>query len=78
MDFNSLMAKMRELDQPTTQSMPATEACGDAPMPMSMPPSMNDQAPPSHPSMSVNLNAQGMDNIESLLKLMNKVNPDMI
>jgi hypothetical protein len=28
--------------------------------------------------MSVNLNAQGMDNIESLLKLMTKVNPDMI
>ena len=78
MDFNSLMAKMRELDQPTTQSMPATEACGDAPMPMSMPPSMNDQAPPAHPSMSVNLNAQGMDNIESLIKLMTKVNPDMI
>jgi hypothetical protein len=69
---------MRDLDQPTTQSMPATEACGDAPMPMSMPPSMNDQAPPAHPSMSVNLNAQGMDNIESLIKLMTKVNPDMI
>jgi hypothetical protein len=28
--------------------------------------------------MSVNLNAQGMDNIESLIKLMTKVNPDMI
>ena len=72
MDFNQLLAKMRDLDQPTT------EACGDAPMPMSMPPSMNDQAPPAHPSMSVNLNAQGMDNIESLIKLMTKVNPDMI
>ena len=78
MDFNQLLAKMRDLDQPTTQSIPATEACGDAPMPMSMPPSMNDQAPPAHPSMSVNLNAQGMDNIESLIKLMTKVNPDMI
>ena len=78
MDFNQLLAKMRDLDQPTTQSTPATEACGDAPMPMSMPPSMNDQAPPAHPSMSVNLNAQGMDNIESLIKLMTKVNPDMI
>ena len=78
MDFNQLLAKMRDLDQPTTQSMPAPEACGDAPMPMSMPPSVNDQPPPSHPSMSVNLNAQGMDNIESLMKLMTKVNPDMI
>lgn len=72
MDFNQLLAKMRELDQPTT------EACGDAPMPMSMPPSVNSQPPPSHPSMSVNLNAQGMENIESLMKLMTKVNPDMI
>jgi len=78
MDFNQLLAKMRDLDQPTTQSIPATEACGDSPMPMSMSPSMNDQAPPAHPSMSVNLNAQGMDNIESLIKLMTKVNPDMI
>ena len=73
MDFNQLLAKMRDLDQPTT------EACGDAPMPMSMPPSVTSQTPPpSHPSMSVNLNAQGMDNIESLMKLMTKVNPDMI
>ncbi len=78
MDFNQLLAKMRDLDQPATQSIPATEACGDAPMPMSMPPSVNSQPPPSHPSMSVNLNAQGMDNIESLMKLMTKVNPDMI
>jgi hypothetical protein len=78
MDFNQLLAKMRDLDQPITQSMPATEACGDAPMPMSMPPSVTSQPPPSHPSMSVNLNAQGMDNIESLMKLMTKVNPDMI
>jgi hypothetical protein len=73
MDFNQLLAKMRDLDQPTT------EACGDAPMPMSMPPAVTSQPPPpSHPSMSVNLNAQGMDNIESLMKLMTKVNPDMI
>jgi hypothetical protein len=82
MDFNSLMAKMRELDQPTVsqqvQSAPVEE-CGDPMgMPSAMPSSMNDQPPPAHPSMSVNLNAQGMDNIESLLKLMTKVNPDMI
>ena len=78
MDFNSLMAKMRELDQPTApvQSAPVEE-CGMEPM-NNMAPSMNDQPPPAHPSMSVNLNAQGMDNIESLLKLMTKVNPDMI
>jgi hypothetical protein len=78
MDFQQLLAKMVELDQPTTETAPAvsTEACGD---PMGMPPPMADQTPPpAHPSMSVNLNAQGMDNIESLMKLMTKVNPDMI
>ena len=66
---------MRELDQP------ALEACGDPvsmpPSPMS-PPGQQMQPPPAHPSMSVNLNAQGMDNIESLMKLITKVNPDMI
>jgi hypothetical protein len=79
MDFNQLMSKMRELDQPAVES--AVAECGD---PMSMPPSpmsppgQQMQPPPAHPSMSVNLNAQGMDNIESLMKLITKVNPDMI
>jgi hypothetical protein len=80
MDFNQLMAKMRELDAPV-QAAPqaAVQECGDPMgMPNTMPPSMNDQPPPAHPSMTVNLNAQGMDSIESLLKLMTKVNPDMI
>jgi hypothetical protein len=46
---------------------------------MGVTPPMADQTPPpAHPSMSVNLNAQGMDNIESLMQLMTKVNPDMI
>ena len=70
---------MRDLDRPVGES--AVQECGDPMMGGSMPPptgSMNDQPPPAHPSMSVNLNAQGMDNIESLLKLMTKVNPDMI
>ena len=70
---------MRDLDRPVGES--AVQECGDPMMGGSMPPPMsrmNDQPPPSHPSMSVNLNAQGMDNIESLLKLMTKVNPDMI
>lgn len=78
MDFNQLLSRMKELDQPATQEMPVAE-CGPEMMPQQgMAPAMNDQPPPSHPSMSVNLNAQGMDNIESLLKLMTKVNPDMI
>jgi len=64
MDFQKLLAKMVELDQPIKE-------CGEMPVAAATPPT----APPS---MSVNLNAQGMDNIESLLKLMTKVNPDMI
>lgn len=79
MDFQQLLAKMVELDQPTTETtapIVSTEACGD---PMGVTPPMADQTPPpAHPSMSVNLNAQGMDNIESLMQLMTKVNPDMI
>jgi hypothetical protein len=71
MNFQELLAKMQELDRP------ATEACGDSPMPMSMPP-MPDKPDTPPPSMSLNLNAQGMDNIEELMKLMTKVNPDMI
>lgn len=70
MDFNQLMARMRELDQPTT------EECGMSPMPT---PTMSPmQTPPPPPSMSVNLNAQGMDNIEQMMKLFQKVNPDMM
>jgi hypothetical protein len=46
-------------------------------MPMSMP-SMPEKPDTPPPSMSLNLNAQGMDNIEELMKLMTKVNPDMI
>ena len=74
MDFNSLMAKMRELDQPAPVQSAQVEACGD-PMGMPAPPMT---PPPSPPSLSINLNAQGMDNIESIMKLMTKVNPDMI
>ena len=70
---------MVELDQPTTETIAAPTADVDECGPMGMTPPMADQTPPpAHPSMSVNLNAQGMDNIESLMKLMTKVNPDMI
>ena len=70
---------MRELDAPVQAPQAAVQECGDPMgMPSPMPSSMNTQPPPAHPSMTVNLNAQGMDSIESLLKLMTKVNPDMI
>jgi hypothetical protein len=79
MDFNQLMQKMRDLDQPVGEA--AVQECGDmmgGMPPMSPPMGSQTQPPPAHPSMSLNLNAQGLDNIESLMKLMTRVNPDMI
>jgi len=73
MDFHQLIAKMQQLDQPAVEDAPA-EACGDMP-PMDMP-NMPSKAEEPPPSMSVNLNAQGLDNIEELLQLIMKVNPD--
>jgi hypothetical protein len=70
MNFQELLAKMQELDRP------ATEACGDSPMPMSMPPIPEKPDTPP-PTMSINLNAQGLDNIEELMKLVKSVNPEM-
>jgi hypothetical protein len=75
MDFQQLLAKMAQLDQPVGETV--VPECGE---PMGMTPPMGGNmgkpdTPP--PSMSVNLNAQGMDNIEQLLKLVTKVNPDM-
>jgi len=75
MNFNELMQRMRELDGVTTEA-PAnitTDECGMPPMAPSMPsPEPKDKA-----SMSININAQG-DAINDVLKLMTKVNPDMI
>ncbi len=71
------MSKMRELDQPTVQTQAPVEECGD--MMGSMPPPNIPSKPDTPPpSMSVNLNAQGLDDIAELMKLMTKVNPDMI
>ena len=74
MNFQELLAKMQELDRP------ATEACGDSPMPMGMPmgmPPMPEKPDTPPPTMSINLNAQGLDNIEELMKLVKSVNPEM-
>ncbi len=84
MNFNELMSKMRELDQPAEVSAPVLDdasavasECGDMPpSPMGMNSTMSKPDTPP-PSMSLNLNAQGMDNIEQLMKLVTKVNPDM-
>lgn len=75
MDFHKLLATMQQLDQPAVEATPV-EACGDSAPPMGMP-SMPPKADEPPPSMSVNLNAQGLDNIEELMKLIMKVNPDM-
>ncbi len=74
MDFHQLLAKMQQLDQPVGET--AVPECGE-PMGMTPPMGMPPKADTPPPSMSVNLNAQGMDNIEQLLKLVTKVNPDM-
>jgi hypothetical protein len=74
MNFQELLAKMQELDRPATEST-ITDECGDSPMSI---PGMSTKPDTPPPSISVNLNAQGMDNIEELMKLMTKVNPDMI
>lgn len=74
MDFNKLLAKMVELDRPVGESQ--VQECGE-PM-MGMGQSMPNTPPHTPPSLSINLNAQGMDDIESIMKLMTKVNPDMI
>ncbi len=68
MNFNDLYKKIADLDKPVvTESQVEEGGCGDMP-PMA--------PPPAEPSMSVNLNAQGLDNIADILKLIAKVNPD--
>ena len=69
MNFNELYKKINAIDKGLNE-------CGE-PMGAIMHQSAQTP-PPSHPSMSVSLNAQGMDNIESLMKLFTKVNPDMM
>jgi len=73
MNFQDLMNKMRELDAPIAES--TVEECGQ---PMGMMTQSMDKPDTPPPSMSVNLNAQGLDDIAELMKLMTKVNPDMI
>lgn len=73
---------MQELDRAVSQPVPemspvVSDECGMPPAgtpPMGMP--AKPDVPP--PSMSVNINAQGMENIEDMMKLFQKVNPDMM
>jgi hypothetical protein len=70
MDFQQLLGKMKELDQPAVETV-SSEECGMTPM---MSPAMNKESTP--PSMSLNFNVQGIDNIEQILQLITKLNPD--
>jgi hypothetical protein len=75
MDFHQLLAKMQELDSPAEENITNEMGCGMEPP---VPPMSQEPPPAPHPSMSVNLNAQGMENIENLMKLFQRVNPDMM
>ena len=75
MNFQDLLAKMQEIDTAQSEAAPveqSTEECG-----MPMAPNMPSPEPKDKASMSININAQG-DAIDDVLKLMTKVNPDMI
>ena len=71
---------MQELDgsvQDTPVAQQSTEGCGMPPMGMNPMDKMGKPDVPP-PSMSVNINAQGLDNIEDMMRLFQKVNPDMM
>lgn len=72
MDFHALVAKLNQLDKQPVE-VQTQENCGSMPVP---PMPEKTETPP--PSLSVNLNAQGMDNIEQMMQLFKKVNPDMM
>lgn len=75
MNFQDLLTKLQQIDQPTTGDQPTTE---DAALECGMPgPSMTSTPDTPPPSMSINLNAQGLDNIEELMALIKAVNPSM-
>lgn len=75
MDFHQLLAKMQQLDSAPEQE--ATEACG-SPMSMLNKSPMDAKPDTLPPTMNVSMSAHGMDDIESMMKLFQKVNPDMM
>jgi hypothetical protein len=78
MDFHQLVARMQELDRPVAEVQ--TQECGEPmnmPTPMSPPP-MSSQPPVPPPSLSVNLSAHGMSDIEHIMRLCGKLNPETI
>lgn len=77
MDFHQLVARMQELDRPVAEVQ--TQECGE-PMGMTPPmsPPMSSQPPVPPPSLSVNLSAHGMSDIEHIMRLCGKLNPETI
>lgn len=75
MNFHELLTRLNQIDsKPSVETQ--TQECGEMPAsPMSAPTMSQPDTPP--PSMSINLNAQGLDNIEELMKLIKAVNPEM-
>ena len=69
MDFKELYNRIRAIDTQTD------EACGDPTTEMPVPAMEKPDTP--EPTMNVSMNAQGMDNIEGMMNLFRKVNPDM-
>lgn len=70
---------MQELDRPVAEVQ--TQECGE-PMgmnaPVMSPPPMSSQPPVPPPSLSVNLSAHGMSDIEHIMRLCGKLNPETI
>lgn len=64
MDFHRLVEKMDELSKPLLESEIKMDECG------------GDMTMHNPPSMTVNLNVNGLDDISSLMQLLVKVNPD--
>lgn len=76
MDFHRLVAKLNEIgsrpaDQTTSNSKFVTESPGGATGPAQA------AAPQTGPTMNLTLNARTMDDIESMMRLIQKVNPDV-
>ena len=76
MNFQELLSKMQELDTPKTQA-PAEAQSDEGGMPIASVNMPNQQQPEDKARMNVQISAEG-DAIEDILKLMTKVNPDMI
>jgi hypothetical protein len=71
MNFQDLYKKIADIDR-TTVTESQVDECG------AMPTSMPTSSPTQPMTMSINLNAQGENDISSLMRLLTKVNPDMM